>query len=179
VKLRIPAWCAGARVAVNGKPSGVAAPAGRYAAVAGEWKDGDKVQMELPLSLRVVQDGSSNPGKAALAYGPLVLATDEVIAGQKLPGPRDGGPGIVLASTDPRELALKTLPVGNRPTWTNGQRFYEITAHRGTADKVGESFRLRLLPFAEVGSYPWSREGAHPRLAVWFDAAVSKHKESE
>jgi DUF1680 family protein len=178
VRLRIPAWCAGARVAVNGKPAEVAAPAGRYAVVEGDWKDGDRIDVHLPLALRGLLAPRSHPGKAALAYGPLVLATDEAVGGRKLPGGKEGHDrDLVLTSTDPGALGLKALPVADRPTWTRGGRFYEITAHRGTPDQPGEAVRLRLLPFAEAGSYPWSRERGHPRVLVWFDLARSAGKE--
>jgi DUF1680 family protein len=172
VKLRIPAWCRGARVVVNGQPAEAAAPPGHYASVEADWKDGDTIRLELPLALRVLVDRAADPGKAALAYGPLVLATDETLAGQPLPGGRDAGKqNLVLTWTDPRELGLKTFPVTGRPTWTKGGRFYEITAHHGTPDHVGEAFRLRLLPFAEAGSFPWFPDKGHARILVWFNTA--------
>jgi DUF1680 family protein len=177
VKLRVPAWCDGARVTADGKSSPVAAPAGAYAAVDGDWKDGDRIRVTLPLALRVLQDRAADPGKAALAYGPLVLATDEAVAGRKLPGGREAGQrDIVLASTDPRRLELETVPMTGRPTWVRGGRFYDITAHGGTPGHVGEAFRLRLLPFAEAGSYPWPQGGARPRVLVWFDVAAAAGK---
>jgi DUF1680 family protein len=177
VQLRIPAWCSGARVAVNGKPAEVAAAPGRYAVVEGDWKDGDRIDVQLPLGLRVLLAPRSHPGKAALAYGPFVLATDESTAGRKLPGGKEvRDRDLVLTSTDPQALELKTLPAGERPTWGRGGRLYEITAHLGTPDQVGEAIRLRLLPFAEAGSYPWSHD-RRPRVVVWFDLARSAGNE--
>ncbi len=50
--LRIPAWCAGARLAVNGRAIPIR-PVSGYALVRRRWSAGDVVELRLPLAPRV------------------------------------------------------------------------------------------------------------------------------
>jgi DUF1680 family protein len=76
VLIRIPSWTtADAAVTVNGGEPIRATP-GTYAAVkARAWKAGDVVTVRLPMTLRTVP-ANDDPGVAAVAYGPVVLAGD-------------------------------------------------------------------------------------------------------
>ncbi|GAC1671475.1 MAG: hypothetical protein NVS9B2_18300 [Steroidobacteraceae bacterium] len=69
--LRIPAWAAGASLAVNGKRAPVAA--GTFAGVVREWRSGDRVELDLPLRQRLEAVDAEHPGTVALSSGPLVL----------------------------------------------------------------------------------------------------------
>jgi len=71
VSLRIPAWTAGASVAVNGKRE--EAPSGSFAHIQREWKNGDRIEVELPMSTRLEAIDARHPDVAALMAGPLVL----------------------------------------------------------------------------------------------------------
>ena len=75
MNLRIPAWCTGAKVLVNGKSAGVKAEPGTYAVVRREWKKGDRVELTLPMSVRT-ESLMGDSSKVAFLYGPLVLAGD-------------------------------------------------------------------------------------------------------
>jgi hypothetical protein len=69
---RIPAWAEGATLRVNGKQRGEVTP-GAFAAVTREWKEGDRVELELPLTMRVEVVDIRHPDTVALLRGPLVL----------------------------------------------------------------------------------------------------------
>jgi uncharacterized protein len=70
---RIPAWAEGASVSVNGvRQPGVAIP-GQFAAIRREWKSGDRVELELPLKMRLEAIDALHPDTVALLRGPLVL----------------------------------------------------------------------------------------------------------
>ena len=71
VSLRIPAWAEGASVSVNGKRDG--ASAGTFATVRREWKDGDRIEVELPLKTRLEALDPQHADTVALMVGPLVL----------------------------------------------------------------------------------------------------------
>ena len=71
VNLRIPAWAEGASVAVNGKRAAVAA--GTFARVQREWKDGNRIELELPMKTRLEAVDAQHPDVVALLFGPLVL----------------------------------------------------------------------------------------------------------
>ena len=74
LRLRIPAWLDRApRLAVNGKPAGVAAQRGVFAALRRRWRKGDTVELTLPFSLRTVPVDDRTPDTVALMRGPLLL----------------------------------------------------------------------------------------------------------
>ncbi|WP_373987585.1 beta-L-arabinofuranosidase domain-containing protein [Duganella sp. BuS-21] len=75
MKIRYPEWVeqGALRIAVNGKPVTVAVGADRYANVRRAWRDGDKVEIRLPMKTRLEQMPDKSAWYAVL-YGPLVLA---------------------------------------------------------------------------------------------------------
>ncbi len=73
LNFRIPAWAQGATLQVNGKPVEAAVNAGSFAAVHRTWKNGDRVELELPLTQRVEPVDARHTELVALLRGPLVL----------------------------------------------------------------------------------------------------------
>jgi DUF1680 family protein len=71
--LRIPTWAARARIEVNGQPWRQAPVPGSFASVTRRWHDGDRVELELPRSLRLEPIDPQHPATVALLCGPLVL----------------------------------------------------------------------------------------------------------
>ncbi len=71
MNLRIPAWAEGASVAVNGKRE--PASAGSFARVQREWKNGDRIELDLPLTARLEAIDAQHPETVALLVGPVVL----------------------------------------------------------------------------------------------------------
>lgn len=70
LEFRIPAWCAGASLRGPGlEPPECAA--GTWARVEREWRDGDELELLLPMSIR---SSFWTAGSLGLEYGPLVLA---------------------------------------------------------------------------------------------------------
>jgi hypothetical protein len=51
LSLRIPGWCHGARLRINGKERKIDAAGGRYLIVERTWQDGDRVELELPMKI--------------------------------------------------------------------------------------------------------------------------------
>jgi DUF1680 family protein len=74
--LRRPAWAGdGFAVSVNGEPVASVQPAPAYVEIDRTWKSGDKVALTLPKALRL-EPTPDNPRRAAILWGPLVLAGD-------------------------------------------------------------------------------------------------------
>jgi DUF1680 family protein len=73
INLRIPAWARGASVRINGRINGPLAKPGTFATIRREWRDGDRIELELPLTLRVQSIDAEHPDTVALLAGPLVL----------------------------------------------------------------------------------------------------------
>jgi uncharacterized protein len=73
INFRIPEWAEGAELFVNGaRQTGLAEP-GRFAAVRREWKSGDRVELALPLKMRLEAIDARHSDTVALLRGPLVL----------------------------------------------------------------------------------------------------------
>jgi uncharacterized protein len=76
IRLRVPEWLtSGAVVKINGKPvDGMASP-GSYLTLSRAWKSGDRIEMSLPMQLRM-ESMPDDRTQQAFLYGPLVLAGD-------------------------------------------------------------------------------------------------------
>jgi hypothetical protein len=72
VSLRIPAWAHGAHVSVNGQATAVS-NAGSFTQIDREWRSGDRIRLELPLSFRLVRGRQRQAGRVALMRGPAVF----------------------------------------------------------------------------------------------------------
>lgn len=76
LRLRIPAWSlldGGApRMSVNGNPVPVEICSG-FATIERTWKDGDQIDLHLPMPLRLVPINAHHPEVVALMRGPQVL----------------------------------------------------------------------------------------------------------
>ncbi|MEO6961318.1 MAG: beta-L-arabinofuranosidase domain-containing protein [Puia sp.] len=83
--IRYPAWAtSGAVVKVNGKKIKIEDKPGSYITISRKWKQGDKVEVAYPMSLRWVPT-PDNPAKAAIAYGPVLLAGEMGTDGMHTP----------------------------------------------------------------------------------------------
>src|SRR5579863_4472793 len=72
--VRIPSWATPDPVlSVNGKRISDVVQPGTFAAIRRTWKDGDRVELELPMPLRLEVVDANHPNVVALMQGPLVL----------------------------------------------------------------------------------------------------------
>ncbi len=161
LRLRIPAWAAGATLRVNGGPAKPVA-AGAYALVERAWRRGDSVRLDLPMKPRVVIGAHDEDGREAVMWGPVVLALDtarnpnaiplkgvalsaETATGLHLtrwPGSEDGAPAFRTAGT----VGSHTLPLTLVPYADAGQdgksRFEVWIPRPGHAPAMGASGSL-------------------------------------
>ena len=73
LRLRIPYWAKSGSVKVNGHPIPAFADPGSYLVLRGPWKNGDRIELGLPMSLHAAPIPDKGSLQAAM-YGPLVLA---------------------------------------------------------------------------------------------------------
>jgi len=72
--VRIPGWATPNPVlSVNGKRVSSPVEPGSFASIRNTWKDGDLVELELPMPLRLEAVDANHPEMVALVQGPLVL----------------------------------------------------------------------------------------------------------
>ena len=111
LRLRRPGWATnGVSVSVNGSPQQVSKRPGEYVEIKRTWKHGDRVELTVPMSLRL-EALPDNPNRAAVLYGPTVLAGEL--------GPEDeaevaGLISVPVLVTENRPLAEWIRPVEGR-----------------------------------------------------------------
>jgi DUF1680 family protein len=121
MRLRVPEWLTSGSVKVNGKTLEVSPSPGSYFTLTRTWKNGDRVEMELPMRLRV-EAMPDDPKLQAVLYGPVVLAGDlgsegltpELIFGPNAPRVQRipiAVPSFHASGADPKSW----ITLGNRP----------------------------------------------------------------
>ena len=103
IALRVPGWCDGATLVVNGDPVDIAASTtDGYALVKRTWADGDTLELVLPMPVVRIEANprvAADCGCVALKRGPVVYCLEEV----------DNGPGLAEISL-PRDATLSLTP---------------------------------------------------------------------
>jgi hypothetical protein len=116
--------------------------------------------MYFPMAVRVITGDHLNAGKAAVMYGPLVLAADDdLLAGSGL-----DVDSIALPSSDLASFFAKPEAATNSfRTWF-GARVFRIpaVAYKDTVTVgAGTAKKVCLVPFADAG-------GTGARYKVWL-----------
>lgn len=167
LRLRVPAWAAGARAAVNGQP--LPAEPGAYLAVRREWRSGDRVRLDLPLPPRRVRCHprvAANLGRVALLRGPLVYCIEaadldgadpaDLVLPAEAPLQAAWEPGLLGGVTVLRGAA-RLEPAG--PAW-EGRLYGE-----GEPRQPGRAVELQAVPY-----FAWANREPGG-MAVWLREA--------
>jgi DUF1680 family protein len=128
LRVRVPYWTRSGRAKLNGRPLEAFASPSSYLAIDRVWRDGDRLDVELEMSLHT-HPMPDDPSVLAVLYGPLVLAgklgteglTAKTLRAKPTPprtvpeyeGPPVAAPPLTVASDDPaawvRPVSGKTL----------------------------------------------------------------------
>ena len=76
LKLRVPGWAQGMTVSVNGAPVTVPCPPGDWAVLSRTWHPGDRVDVRIPLRVRLQPVDRQHPSRVAVVRGPVVLVLE-------------------------------------------------------------------------------------------------------
>jgi len=144
LKIRHPAWATGAlKISVNGKRQNIKSAPGSYVTLQRKWRDGDTVEIQLPMKLRTeFLPGTTN--EIALLYGPIVLAGE--LGTNSMPNPlattqtefsRLPAPPAPMLVTTADDLLKHVQPVSGQPLTfrTSG---------------IGRPVDVTLIPFYEL-----------------------------
>jgi len=126
VHFRIPQWTRNASLAVNGEHWAGDLEPGRFAAVKRTWKGGDRVELELPLPVRLEAIDPQHPDTVAVLRGPLVL------------------------------FALKPEQNSSMPSFARNAllNLQQVSQREWRSNADGKVHRF--VPFTEVGSEPYT-----------------------
>jgi hypothetical protein len=138
--VRMPYWCEGKAMSVNGKPERTAAGDG-YVTLDRVWQPADRVEIQLPMRFHA-EPLPGNPAMEAMMYGPLVLAglmgkdglTTDMIYGRE-------GPSYTGKFTD---MPMPRIAAADGATWveTKGEPLRFKTA--------GQNAAMELKPLYQV-----------------------------
>lgn len=135
--LRIPLWAAKAKLAINGKAQDTAFPAGKLVKISREWRDGDHVELSLPMEI-AVKKWTENHGTVSVRRGPLTYSlqikenyvrhggTDAWPAWDILPA-SSWNYGLVPESANSFEFQSSPWPADDQP-WRNDAAPVKILA---------------------------------------------------
>jgi uncharacterized protein len=100
IGLRIPDWCDGARLTINGAAAPSLNVSQGYASIKRLWQTGDVIELDLPMPIRRIEAHplvEADRGRVAVARGPLVYCFESV---------DNGGPvGNIVLPSDPKFVA--------------------------------------------------------------------------
>ncbi|HTR29768.1 MAG TPA: beta-galactosidase [Puia sp.] len=71
--LRIPSWCSGAIIRINGKDAHIFTGVAGYGKIEKSWVDGDEVELVLPMRIEV-RSWDHNKNSVSVNYGPLTFS---------------------------------------------------------------------------------------------------------
>lgn len=147
LRLRVPAWSGGIAVAVNGAPV-AAGLAGGWAIVERRWSDGDRVEVSVPLPVRMVPVDDFHPDRVAVMRGPVVMVFEGTYH----------DPALRLPADDATLQTWLEPERGGTPRGIHGQYFEpdDPPLVYRLAPPDGPPVRLRLRPFYDIGpDYPY------------------------
>lgn len=112
LRIRHPGWAErGMEIKVNGERFQVNGKPGRFVSISRTWKTGDRVEVKLPMDLRLTPM-PDNPARVAICYGPVVLAGELGANGITPPAPYAIQQGDFFNKMPP---SIPVLLTGNRP----------------------------------------------------------------
>ncbi len=162
LRLRVPGWCDGASIKVNGQAHPLNLDESGYARVERTWRAGDALELTLPMTHRVVEAHPAvreDCGRVAVEYGPFVYCAEQIDNGTDLFD-------IVLPKGAPFAI--------ERSDMLGGVNLLRTTARRRDPKQwQGELYRsapsayvdcpLTLIPY-----YAWANRGEMQQMAVWI-----------
>jgi len=166
VYLRIPGWCDdNVTIKVNGEPVGGTNPSS-YARVERKWKKGDRIELEMPMRVKLIQ---ANPlveevkNQAAVQYGPVVYCIEDkdipqgyALSDIKLPTHGNNLKPELIEMEGLHMLALDGTGVAfDEGSWKG-------TLYREVQDINGKPVKIKLIPY-----YAWGNRGRSD-MNVWL-----------
>jgi DUF1680 family protein len=174
LRLRVPGWAGGAKVAVNGQAVSEPATERGYLVLSQTWQAGDEIALTLPFEARLIAADprvEETRNQVAVMRGPLLYCVEspDLPPGVHVPDvhipsdaafqPALGLPGTALAlGAKIATLQGQGLRRPERP-WTGLYR----PLSRGRL----ESFDLRLIPY-----FAWSNRG-QSAMSVWMPVVLT------
>ncbi len=141
LRIRAPHWAERVTVTVNGQPQKAEKGSDGYLALERVWKNGDRIDVSLPMVLRQ-EPVAGSPELATLAYGPLVLAACQGRAGLSR-DMIDGYEGPDMNRLPP--LPMPEFNATSESHWAKKDDSVDLLFHT-----VGQSEKTDLKPLYQI-----------------------------
>ena len=168
LKLRIPYWADGASIKVNGrKVKGVAA--GTYAEIDRTWKPGDRVELDLPMEVKLLVSDpkiEQTRGQVAIKRGPVVycLESHDIPKGVKIENIQI--PSNAKWKTDFRKDLLGGVTVLS----TTAEVVQPTERGIGTTRELGNA-KVKPVDIQMIPYFAWHNRG-DCKMTVWLPLSV-------
>lgn len=166
LRIRCPGWLASpAAFSINGEPVSPDTQPGAYVTLHREWETGDRVEIRLPMALRL-EPMPDNPRRAAIFHGPILLAGELGSEGIAPPMPYAKSQKDFFSQPPPAQPVLVT---GNRPPpdWLQPVANRPLTY---TTRGVGRPNDITLTPFYSLH---------HQRYSLYWDLTTEQDWETQ
>ncbi|MBQ8539947.1 MAG: glycoside hydrolase family 127 protein [Clostridia bacterium] len=158
--VRVPFWADKFNLSVNGKAVEYEVKKG-YAYIKGDWKDGDKVTVDMPLEVKMIEANPfvrADSGKVAICRGPVVYCLESKDNGDRLSSIRLVGEADFRCEKDeelfPNSVSIYAKAL-KKKAWETNDLYKAFTA---SFDEI----EIKLIPYAFWGNRDDNRE-----MAVW------------
>jgi DUF1680 family protein len=172
--LRIPGWCHGASIRLNGVAISVPAKASSYAVIERIWQPGDVVELTLPLEGQLI---TAHPlidparGSAAIMRGPLVYCLEQVDQASAVDIMQ-----VQIDDTQPLEAHWDEGLLGGVMTICAAGHVIDTASWAGTlyrplaaaGDPPSQSARLKAIPY-----HLWGNRGPDA-MRVWIPRSTGQ-----
>jgi DUF1680 family protein len=163
LKVRIPGWCDGASITVNDEPVEASA-SGTYTTIAREWRAGDRVELTLPMPVKIVRGhrlAEEVSNQVAVTRGPVVYCLEspdlpEGVRFEQVALRRGIRFSEVEAEIDGRRIIALEGEGVVLPTDDGDELYAELE------DAPLSTVPVRLIPY-----FAWGNRGAS-EMSVWL-----------
>ncbi len=147
IYLRIPGWCTNATVSVNGKAINANASAGSYIRIENKWKQGDVIELKLPMIIKLKQ-WTQNKNSVSVDYGPLTFSL-KIDESYKLMDSKSSAIGDSKWQADADQSKWPSYEIYPASMWNYGLALNKKTA--------AEQFEIIKRPWPE-NDFPFTQD---------------------
>jgi len=172
LNLRRPWWATeGYELSVNGEPQAIASNPGSFIQLKRTWKNGDIVEVKMPLGLH--EEGfKDDPKRGALLAGPVVLAA-VTEAGNHFSA-------IVSDDPDLSKAAQRLQPVPGKPLeFTGSPEVFRTHLEKPKAEPVYFKPLFRMVNGAYAVYWDQFSPADFAKLSEAFEPEIKRHQELE
>nr|MBC9203703.1 glycoside hydrolase family 127 protein [Paenibacillus sp. PL91] len=166
IALRLPGWCKGAALKVNGEAVELATNKG-YAKVKRVWHNSDRIELVLPMAVEKVRSNPKvreNVGKLALQRGPIVFCLEEADNGANLRDIRVSASSEFTVSYE--DGLLEGVVVLSGGAWRTDETSYDDNSLYTTVPFASTNVQVKAIPY-----YAWANREPGEML-VWLHEHV-------